>query len=213
MEIGEHQILMEYQDINVIQITIDNTNKTVDKYVIGKTSPDIILNHLQKFTSLLPGTDILDIGSGPGRDCKYFSDNGFNSIGIDLSEEMLKYARNNDNKSIYLNMDIRDLSKIPWKFDGIWSCASLHHLPKKYILNVLEQIHSILNDNGILFISVKQGNGESIELHKQTGVDKFYAKYHKDELINLLKLSKFEIIDTGVENKLYSWVNVYARKI
>lgn len=48
----------------------------------------------EKFFQLIKnGSKILDIGCASGRDVKQFTDLGFNVIGIDLSENLLKLAK------------------------------------------------------------------------------------------------------------------------
>lgn len=195
-----------------IKYTIKATDKSVDRYVVGKVKPDIVLNHLEKFVSLLSGKDVLDIGCGHGRDCKYFEDNNLNSIGIDMSREMLNFARGITKNSILLEMDILHISRIPWKFDGVWSCAVLHHIPRKYILSLLESIYTILRSNGILFLTLKVGNDTGYVYRNDLGVKKFYEDYTDSEIIRYLKSVGFSIIDSSFEQKQYRWFNIYCKK-
>ena len=199
---------------NPIEVTIENTDKSVDKYIVNKMSPSIILNHLEKFTSHLKDNDcILDIGCGHGRDCRYFEDNGYRVVGIDLSSRMLKIANDVCNRTVLLHMDIRDIGRIPWKFNGIWSCASFHHIPKIYANDVIGGMHKILSDDGIVFITVKRGDGEGFAYKNDLDVEKFYSLYDETEMRNIMEENHFEIIDMFVEKKKYTWLNVYAKKI
>lgn len=43
------------------------------------------------------------------------------------------------------------------RFDGIWACASLLHLQEKEVLSFFEKINLYLNDNGIIYLSGKNG--------------------------------------------------------
>ena len=43
------------------------------------------------------------------------------------------------------------------RYDGIWACASLIHLQEEEILHFFEKIHWYLKDDGIVYISGKNG--------------------------------------------------------
>ena len=66
------------------------TKKVYDKY--AKQFEDRIWNYLREhiwedanlFVSNLQGRDILDIGSGPGRDSAFFQERGLNPLCIDM---------------------------------------------------------------------------------------------------------------------------------
>jgi 8-oxo-dGTP diphosphatase len=78
-----------------------------------------------KFIKLLPAqAKIIDIGCGPGRDAKVFSNHGFDLIGIDFSSKMIEAARKNVPHSTFLVMDIETLVFPPESFDGVWASSA-----------------------------------------------------------------------------------------
>ena len=193
-----------------IDSVIKATDESVDKYVVGKEQPEIVLNHLKRFSNYVPlGGTVLDVGCGHGRDCKYFEDK-FKVVGIDLSEQMLTKARNACKKTYLMKMDIRDIGRIPWEFDGIWSCAVLHHLPREYLNKFISDLFKILSDNGILFLTFKVSNSSGMVFRKDLGVEKFYESYTRDEVTRVLEDTGFSIIDDFIEKKDYVWLNIYA---
>lgn len=195
------------------KFTIKNTDKSVDKYIKTRMNPDIVINHLEKFKQLvIPGGFILDLGCGHGRDCKYFEDNGFNVMGIDLSRKMLKVARSVCEYTQLIHTDIRNINQLNCKFDGIWACASLYHLKKKDFIKLIDDIYNILNENGVLFIAIKQGIGEKIIYKEDLKVSKFYSLYSEEEILDILKNAGFNVIDVIIENKFDIWINIYSRK-
>ncbi len=200
-------------EVDPIEFTIKTTDASVEKYVKGRHDPKIVLNHLENFSSLVTkGGTILDLGCGHGRDCKYFEDKDFNVVGIDLSNEMLKKAKNVCKKSLILNMDIRDISKVPWKFDGVWCCAVLHHIPKEYIDNLLLSIHRIVNDSGVVFLTYKI-DSKGYLYRNDLGVSKYYELHDVDDVVKKLESLHFSIINKFIEKKEYKWINIYARKV
>jgi len=92
---------------------------------IAKIYSDYTYNKIQqyqltKFISMLPGKRVLDAGAGSGRDVEYFLNEGYDAIGIDISEGMLKEAKKRvPKKSVFKKMDFRKLKFKKESFDGI----------------------------------------------------------------------------------------------
>jgi 8-oxo-dGTP diphosphatase len=118
-----------------------------------------------RFMKKLPSqAKIIDIGCGPGRDAKVFSDHGFNVIGIDFSSKMIEAAKQNAPLASFYVMDIENLVFPAASFDGAWANCALLHLSKRNILSVLEKIHASLKPTGSFYLSAKKSSiGESFE--------------------------------------------------
>lgn len=91
---------------------------------------------------------VLDVGCGTGRQCIQMAKHKIYSIGIDISEEMLKVAKKkNDrlNLSEYVDLIVADGEKPPFKnniFDACVFYGTLHHLsnPKLALHNSAKKI-------------------------------------------------------------------------
>ena len=124
---------------------------------------------------------ILVFGCGSGRDSKYFLDNGYRVECIDGSLELSKLA------SEYLGIDVKcmDFSEFNEisKYDGVWACASLLHVKKEKLLDILIKIRDSLKINGILYVSFKNGNEEEI-------VDgKYYNYLTYDDFLDIINIT------------------------
>ena len=138
--------------------TLEYYNKNADNF--AKTTIDVNFYETQKhFQELLPEHGyILDFGCGSGRDTKYFLEQGFYVDATDGSEEMCHIASN------YTGIQVRrllfeelDENK---KYDGIWACASILHLPKKQLREVLKNMYAALKSKGWIYTSFKYGEFE-----------------------------------------------------
>jgi SAM-dependent methyltransferase len=140
------------------EITKNYYSSNAKDYVQNTLSVDISL-HYSKFLSYLPkeGT-ILDVGFGSGRDTSYFSSLGYDTLGIDNVQEFVEWAKTRGLKVAKVDFNEMDFIN---EFDGIWACASLLHSPNLELS--LEKIYTALKDNGYLYISMKEGNGERTE--------------------------------------------------
>ena len=138
----------------------------------------------------------MDIGCGTGRDCEFFLDNGYQYLGIDGSETMLKLAKKFNPSGEFELRDFYHISEFKEKFNGFWAAASLLHAPKSSILEILQSIRAILLTGGVGFISLKQGHGEKDEVWDAMGNKRFFAYYQTEEFVNILQSAGFSVLET-----------------
>jgi len=198
---------------NVVAKTIKTYEELAEDYY--KTHFDIneIKNIADFFIQNLKGQKILDIGCGPGRDAKYFSEHNLEVTGIDLTSNFVKMASQNVPNAKFMQMDMRNLDFPENTFDGIWACASFLHVPKEDAKNTLLGFRKILKPAGLIYISVKQGNEEKfVEKDEYKGRTKFFAFYTQDEFKNLIEPCNFKILKVLIDEKKDTWINVFATK-
>ena len=160
------------------------------------------------------GKRILDIGCGPGRDANYFSEKGFDVVGIDLSSELLRIAKENCPKAEFYLKDMRKLDFEPNSFDGIWACASLLHVPHKDAYQTLKGFNSVIKKGGLMFVCVLEGKGEKMEKNSTFQEhSRFFAYYSNDSIESLIRSADFKIIKKDIEkNPRRAWINLFCRK-
>lgn len=117
----------------------------------------IDFTNIQKsfLAKLRKGAYILDFGCGSGRDTKAFLSQGYHVEAIDGSEELCKLASEHTGITVR-HMFFQELSAVN-KYDGIWACASILHLPIDELLEVMCRMAVALKDNGIIYTSFKYG--------------------------------------------------------
>ena len=114
-------------------------------------------NIYQHFTGGLPtGSLILDAGCGSGRDSKAFFDMGYKVEAFDASSEMVKRASQHTGLNVK-HAVFDDVTAID-KFDAIWCCASLLHVPEGDLPTTLLKLADALRPNGIWYLSFKYGD-------------------------------------------------------
>ncbi|MES2994946.1 MAG: class I SAM-dependent methyltransferase [Patescibacteria group bacterium] len=169
---------------------------------------------LDHFISLLPpGGHVLDIGSGGGRDSIYMFSKRLEVTGVDLSENMIRNAKERTPGITYLQMDFEELDFANDMFDGIWANASLHHVPKEKLAPVLVRIHRLLKAGGLFYSINKQGEFDGIRENNKFGkaVRRHFSFYKPEELTGLVKDAGFTIEEVNSSTS-DEWVNVLARK-
>ncbi len=124
---------------------------------------------------LKENASILDVGFGSARDMLYFQKHGYRVFGIDVVEGFILHAR-----ELGLNVEYGDLNtyKPKEKVDCIFLSAVLLHLQREKIIPTIERFMNFLNDNGIVFLSMKYSE-------KEDGFDekgRYYTYFHKADL-------------------------------
>lgn len=136
--------------------TIDYYEKNAKSFAIN--TADIEFSEMQdRFLSeLKEGASILDFGCGSGRDTHYFLKKGYKVTALDGSAELCWIAEEKTGIPV-MQMDFNDFDEQD-KYDGIWACSSILHLPKKELKSVLHSMEQALHKGGIIYSSFKYGN-------------------------------------------------------
>lgn len=191
--------------------TIDFYNQNAEWFF--KDSVNIDMADLyEPFLNLLPvNAHILDAGCGSGRDSLYFLNKGYKITAIDASKELSKLASELIKQPV-LNISFQDID-FENEFDGVWASASLLHIPRNEINDVLNRIAKALKQNGVLYASFKYGDKE---YEKEGRYFNCYDESSINELINKnkpLSLIKFWTANDnrpGQEDEI--WLNCLIRK-
>ncbi len=216
-KLGE-KINMRSKDDKVLT-TVRSYDLAADKYNENTNRVSFfpgLKEELDLFISFLSGKKILDVGFGSGRDCVYFYENSLDPEGIELARNMIESLSKKLNIPLTL-MDMRYLTYKDSSFDGIWCCASFLHLPREEALSTLKGFERVLKPNGILHLSVKEGEGEEwITKGNINNVPRFFTYYTVKEIQYLLRDAGFTVVSNKVKpNKdcrKPAWIVFLARK-
>ena len=115
--------------------------------------------HLAEFLELLPpGSHILELGCGGGRDTEAMIRRGFVVDATDGTPEIARKAEVRIKQRVSV-MRFDQLDKIE-TYDAVWAHASLLHVPRVGLRKVLRLIHRALRPGGLHFGSFKEGDVE-----------------------------------------------------
>lgn len=166
---------------------------------------DSFLKYLEK------GSLILDFGCGSGRDSRYFLKRGYQVEAVDGSYEMVKIASELTGLNVK-QMLFNELDEYE-KYDGIFACASILHVPYKELSDIFRRLKKALKKNGYIYVSFKYGEYEGYRNGR------YFTDLNEDRFQNILNavqgLSIIEETITadarkGRENE--KWLNVILRK-
>ena len=194
-----------------MSITIDYYNNKTEEFFESTVMAEVGLLY-DRFLKYIPdGGRILDLGCGSGRDTKKFLNRGYKVEAIDGSSELCKLA------SEYTGIDIKcmdffDLDEHE-RYDGIWACASLLHVEKEKLVDLLMKIRSALVPGGVLYMSFKYGDFEG-ERDERYFVD--LNEYEFGKIYN--KLEGYSKVDEWYSedvrrDKDVKWLNEILRRV
>ena len=160
---------------------------------------------------LPPKARLLDAGCGAGRDAKAFAKMGFNVEAFDACQALVDIAQQQSNFSVehntFLGFTRND------KFDGIWACASLLHVPAKELPVTFKHLASLLTDNGVFYVSFKYGEGEMQrdERHFTNCTEALLPTFLEDTGLRIIET--WQTGDRRPERKDELWLNALLEKI
>ncbi|WP_410495530.1 class I SAM-dependent methyltransferase [Cellulosilyticum sp. ST5] len=135
--------------------TQDFYNQNATEFFEGTVAADMTQNYTLFLECLPKGAKILDAGCGSGRDSLAFKKLGYEVTAIDGSEELCKLA------SEYIGQEVKHMQfqelDFENEFDGIWACATLLHIPRRKLPEVIERLVKALKTDGVLYASFKYG--------------------------------------------------------
>jgi len=180
------------------QATVDSYNRNAEHWSSLHSTPGGSFLEMRTLRTELPkGAKILDIGSGSGRHARELTSLGFDYTGIDISEGLLEEARKRNPDAKFLKMSMYDLDFLPDTFDGFWAIASLLHIPKARIDEVLQGIRRVVKTDGIGIIKVKSGEGEELKREESAAghiYDRFFSYYTPEEIEKVLRRNGFDLV-------------------
>ncbi|MBE5919959.1 MAG: class I SAM-dependent methyltransferase [Pseudobutyrivibrio ruminis] len=191
--------------------TLSYYNNKANEFCENTISADIsaqlnkFLKHLEK------DAFILDFGCGSGRDTKTLLDLGYKVEAIDGSKELCKIASEYTGIKVK-NALFQDLNDVD-KYDGIWACSSILHLPKSELKSVLTKMTGALKTGGVIYTSFKYGDfeGERNGRYFTDFTEETFAEYISD-------FKGMNIVETWITSDVRpgrgeeKWLNLILKK-
>jgi adenylylsulfate kinase-like enzyme/2-polyprenyl-3-methyl-5-hydroxy-6-metoxy-1,4-benzoquinol methylase len=166
----------------------------------GELSPSPFAEYVQSGV-LRPGSRLLEVGCGNGRDSAFFAQAGYDVVAIDTSSAAIDLCRNK-HKSSRLNFLASSISDLKLdelgRFDAVYSRFVLHAMTQSEEALFLSRAATALKPGGYLLIECRSINdplallGEAI-----SPTERIHGHYRRfivlNELVQKLKEARFEL--------------------
>jgi len=161
---------------------------------------------------------VIDIGCGVGLDSHILSEAGFKVLGMDVSHEMVRYAKQNAKKATIISTDFDN--GLTGNFDGVLLDAVFHLFPKEYAPVFFKKIKDLMTSDSYCFLSTtkhsKSKEGLFEKKDYEGNIKRFRRFYMEEELLALIKENGFKIVkvyyDEETINTHKSWINIIFKK-
>lgn len=162
--------------------------------------------------ALVSGQDpnVLEIGCGNGRDAAEITRRTSRYLGLDISEGLLRIAREQVPDGHFELADIEAYA-LPDGLDLVFAFASLIHVPRESLRGILARLLAALNPGGVVRISMKRADAYR-ELTKEDEFgNRTYYLYSAGDIRDLAR--GFEVLaceEVAVRGQ--DWLEVTLRK-
>ncbi len=177
--------------------------KDIDDFLYISTHAPFVSKEIK---SLAPKSKVLEAGCGLGHWVFWISEQGYKTIGIDISKKAIilakKYAKKNKiDTCSFLNADVRSIPFRDNYFDYIFSFGVVEHF--KNPTTLISEFHRVLKPGGKVFISVP--NFYSLHTLKRPIIKMlglwrvgYERSFTQSGLKNLVKFSNFKVCKCGL---------------
>jgi len=173
-----------------------HTKDSVEEYI--RLARDVngrnLIEELKVYLS--PGSQLLELGSGPGTDWEILSAD-YDVTGSDNSIQFLEHLNKSYPSGKFLNLDAVTL-QTDLRFDGIYSNKVMHHLTDEELEKSISGQKRILKSGGVICHSFWKGEGSEIfkgmfvNYHNESSIHEYFGKDFE-----VLLLEEYEEFEEG----------------
>ena len=201
----------------ILSRLIESYDHSAQEYA-GADTPErvtqFIAEQLDFFISQLPtgfpNQRVLDLGSGPGDASVYLKEKfGITPECVDISPAMLELCAS---KGLPIRQgDFSNLPDADESVTGVFMNFSFLHIPKSEIPEVLREINRVICYEGVLQVTLFEGQGEGFEKKTKYLHPRFFSYYQQTELRDIVG-EQFEIIrEARLENRQRNLLSITGK--
>lgn len=179
---------------------------------------------------------VLDLGCGIGRHSILFSQEGFKTYALDLSENAVTRAKQWSNEcGLDIDFKVGDMLDLPYDnemMDAIFAYYAISHTDTKGVIKILKQINRVLKSQGEVYLTLGSKDSwgfqenwpvvdENTKIRIEDGPDNnvphFYADsklifelFNDFDILDLKQIQKIEMVNNQIKN--HHHYHVLAKK-
>ncbi|MGZ5398880.1 MAG: class I SAM-dependent methyltransferase [Nocardioides sp.] len=166
-----HDLVHHAHDVSHItkRVTVASYEADAEAYTAGQPpATEEMVAAVEGFAGLLEnGARVLEIGSGSGRDALLLEQRGLSVRRTDITPAFVRLLRAAGHDASVIDPLVDDLSDPDREapYDGVWASASLLHVRREDLPQVLRNLADVTREGGVLHLAVKEGDGARFSVH------------------------------------------------
>jgi SAM-dependent methyltransferase len=192
-------------------VTLDFYSTSAPVYVASGTK-GVSRNLFSFLDQLPPQARILELGCGGGRDAAAMIAAGFEVDATDGTPEIARKAEERLGRRVrVMHFDKLDAFEV---YDAIWANASLLHVPRSSLPQILSLVFKALKSGGLHFASYKSGCAEGRDRYGRyfnyLSREDVTEAYRRSGLWEVVSLTEY--LGGGYDRQQGPWVAVTVRR-
>jgi SAM-dependent methyltransferase len=162
-----------------------------------------------------PGARVLEIGSGSGRDARALEAAGLSVRRTDITPAFVQLLRDSGHQADLVDPvvdDLADPAAPTTPYAGVWADASLLHVDREQLPLVLSRLAAVTAADGVLFLTLKEGDGEDWSIHGSVTAPRFFTFWREAPVRSALAGAgwRVERVDRDTGRHGEPWLQVTA---
>jgi SAM-dependent methyltransferase len=215
-----HDLVHHAHDVSHVtkRVTVASYDAFAQDYRAATAEmPESVRSSLKRFVDALPaGARVLEVGSGPGRDARALEEAGLSVRRTDITPAFVSLLRADGFRADLVD-PLRDDLADPDRdqpYDGVWASASLLHVRREDLPEVVARLAAATRSGGVLHLAVKEGDGARFSTHGHVSAPRHFTFWREPQLRAVLTGAGWDVerLDRERSDRAEDWLCVLARR-
>ncbi len=215
-----HDLVHHAHDVSHItkRVTVASYDESAESYRDHAPAlSDEVRRALDTFVAALPdGARVLEVGSGAGRDAAALEERGLSVRRTDITPGFVRLLRAGGHEADVVDPLTDDLAD-PGRegpYDGVWASASLLHVRREDLPDVLVNLAASTRRGGALHLAVKEGDGARFSTHGNIAGPRHFTFWREPALREVLAAAGWDVVEVtrSPGQRGETWLDVAARR-
>lgn len=154
------------------------------------------------FANLAEGSELLELGCGPGDPTTKSLSQRFAVTANDISEGCLALARKNAPNAKFVLSDMTELEFPADRFDAVVAYYAFHHVPRDRYEPLINNISRWLKSGGLFMAAFYPYDVDNLVTDDWHGSTMYWSSFEEEPTLQLIANAEFEIVEQSKESAI-----------